>query len=144
MVPAFVEKAQKIEATDPAAATASFEKALRLAPDGPRAKNIQAELAYLEGMSLLARGVPDAEPFKRALSLDPTHAQARSELSKMETVTAERKTKTTAFGAGAVRTGTESYYPAILLAGAFCLLASVLILTISKTPSAGKIVPQAA
>jgi MFS family permease len=50
---------------------------------------------------------------------------------------------TAAFGAGAVRTGTESYYPAILLAGAFCLLASILILTISKRPRIGLALPAA-
>jgi len=37
-----------------------------------------------------------------------------------------------AFFAGAVRTGTDSYMPAIFLAGTFCLLAALLILTISK------------
>jgi predicted MFS family arabinose efflux permease len=48
-----------------------------------------------------------------------------------------------AFFAGAVRTGTESYYPAILLAGIFCLGAAMLILTIGKRPS-GRAVPQPA
>ena len=42
-----------------------------------------------------------------------------------------------AFLAGAVRTGTQSYYPAILLAGIFCLFAAMLILSISKKPTAG-------
>ena len=49
-----------------------------------------------------------------------------------------------AFFAGAVRTGTESYYPAILLAGIFCLGAALLILTISKASTPRKAVPQAA
>ena len=49
-----------------------------------------------------------------------------------------------AFFAGAVRTGTESYYPAILLAGVFCLGAALLILTISKVSTPRKAVPQAA
>jgi predicted MFS family arabinose efflux permease len=40
-----------------------------------------------------------------------------------------------AFFAGAVRTGTDSYYPAIMLAGVFCLLAAILILSIGKRPS---------
>ena len=46
--------------------------------------------------------------------------------------------------AGIVRTGTSSYYPAILLAGVLCLLAAVLILTISKKPSFSVAVPAAA
>jgi predicted MFS family arabinose efflux permease len=45
--------------------------------------------------------------------------------------------------AGIVRTGTESYYPAILLAGVFCLLAALLILTIGKQPATGVAVPAA-
>lgn len=49
-----------------------------------------------------------------------------------------------AFVAGAVRTGTDSYYPAIFLAGIFCLLAALLILSISKKPAPAKTVPQAA
>ena len=49
-----------------------------------------------------------------------------------------------AFLAGAVRTGTDSYMPAIFLAGFFCLLAAALVLTISKKPAAGRVVPQAA
>jgi MFS family permease len=49
-----------------------------------------------------------------------------------------------AFFAGAVRTGTQSYYPAILLAGIFCLGAAMLILTISKPSVPKKMVPQTA
>lgn len=41
-----------------------------------------------------------------------------------------------AFLAGAVKTGTQSYYPAILLAGVFCLLAATLILSIGRKPAA--------
>jgi hypothetical protein len=48
-----------------------------------------------------------------------------------------------AFFAGAVRTGTDSYYPAILLAGVFCLLAAGLIMSIGKRPAAGLTVPAA-
>ncbi len=49
-----------------------------------------------------------------------------------------------AFVAGAVRTETSSYYPAITLAGVFCILAALLILSIGKKPAADKAVPQAA
>jgi len=48
-----------------------------------------------------------------------------------------------AFFAGAVRTGTDSYYPAILLAGVFCVLAAGLILSISR-PNRVQAVPQPA
>jgi sugar phosphate permease len=39
-----------------------------------------------------------------------------------------------AYFAGAVRTGLDTYTPALLLAGVLCLLAAMAILTISKTP----------
>jgi MFS family permease len=39
-----------------------------------------------------------------------------------------------AYFAGAVRTGLDTYKPALLLAGVLCLLAAMAILTISKTP----------
>jgi MFS family permease len=42
---------------------------------------------------------------------------------------------TSAYFAGAVRTGLDTYTPALLLAGALCLVAAMAILTISKTPS---------
>jgi LPXTG-motif cell wall-anchored protein len=42
-----------------------------------------------------------------------------------------------AFFAGAVRTGTDTYLPAILLAGVFCLLAALLILTIRRKRPVG-------
>ncbi len=48
-----------------------------------------------------------------------------------------------AFLAGAVRTGTQSYYPAILLAGIFCLFAAMLILSIGKKPVGGAAVAPA-
>ena len=50
---------------------------------------------------------------------------------------------TAAFTAGAVRTGTSSYYPAILMAGILCLVAALLILSISRKPSAPKVVQAA-
>jgi len=50
---------------------------------------------------------------------------------------------TAAFFAGAVRTGTSSYMPAIFLAGFLCLLAALLILTIGKKP-APRAIPAAA
>ncbi len=49
-----------------------------------------------------------------------------------------------AFFAGFVRTGTQSYYPAILLAGILCLGAALLILTIGKKPAVGKVAPAVA
>lgn len=85
MVPAYVAYAQRIEDQDPLKALSIFRKAARLAPNGPRAPQIEAEIAYLEGKELLARGIADTEPFKRALTLDPSHTKARAELERLET-----------------------------------------------------------
>lgn len=98
MISAYVAHAQAREDADPAGATSTLRKALRLAPEGPRASQINAELAYLEGMQLLGRGIKDPETFKRALALDPGHAKARVELDRLETVHAEREDRTRLFG----------------------------------------------
>ncbi len=101
MVAAYFAHAQKIAADDPVAALAELRKAARLAPEGPRINAINAEIAYLEGKDLLARGIADTEPFKRALNLDPAHANARLELDRLETRSEERQTRTRAFAGGA-------------------------------------------
>jgi tetratricopeptide (TPR) repeat protein len=93
-VPANVEKAEKLAQNDPVAALALLRKAERLAPDGPRVAQVKAEIAYLEGEDLVARGIPDSEPFKRALVLDPTHAKARAELERLSATTADRQSRT--------------------------------------------------
>jgi tetratricopeptide (TPR) repeat protein len=85
MVPAYVAYAQRIEDDDPVKALSIFRKAARLAPNGPRSQQIDAEIAYLEGKELLGRGIADTEPFKRALALDPSHTKARAELERLET-----------------------------------------------------------
>lgn len=101
-VPAYIEKAEKIEQNDPVAALALLRKAERLAPEGPRVTQVKAEIAYLEGEDLVARGIPDTEPFKRALALDPTHVKARAELERLSATTAERQSRTRNIAAAAV------------------------------------------
>jgi hypothetical protein len=99
MVPAYLAQAQKVEESDAGAALAFLRKAARLAPEGPRITQINAEIAYLEGKDLLARGINDTEPFKRALGLDPTHAKARAELDRMESASVDRQSRTKQVGA---------------------------------------------
>jgi len=101
MVSAYVAHAQKLEADDPTQSLALFRKAARLAPEGPRISQINAEIAYLEGKDLLARGIPDSEPFKRALALDPAHAKAREELNRLETNVEDRSSRTRAVAGAA-------------------------------------------
>ena len=56
MVPAYVAQAEKLEEGDAPAALAMLRKAARIAPDGPRISQVKAEIAYLEGKDLVARG----------------------------------------------------------------------------------------
>jgi tetratricopeptide (TPR) repeat protein len=100
MVPAYLALGQKLETQDPVAAVAMLRKAARLAPEGPRVGQVNAEIAYLEGKDLLARGIKDKEPFKRALTLDPAHAKARAELDALESTIEERETRTRAVAGG--------------------------------------------
>jgi tetratricopeptide (TPR) repeat protein len=99
MVPAYVLYAQKIEESDPPKSLAVFRKAVRLWPESPRTTQIEAEIAYLEGKELLARGIADVEPFKRALTLDPGHEKARAELTRLEANIEERQERVRAFAA---------------------------------------------
>jgi tetratricopeptide (TPR) repeat protein len=102
-VPAYAAYAEKLEESEPAKALAVFRKAARLWPESPRLPQIEAEIAYLEGKELLARGIADVEPFQRALSLNPNHTRARAELTRLEANVEERQERIRAFAAaGAV------------------------------------------
>jgi hypothetical protein len=89
MVPAYVAHAQGLEDEEPSLARAAYQRAAWLAPDGPRAAQVHAGLAYLDGVQLRQRGIDDPEPFRRALSLDPGHAKARGELDRLDAKQAE-------------------------------------------------------
>lgn len=103
MVSAYVAYADKLEETDPPKALAVYRKAARLWPESARMGHIEAQIAYLEGKELLARGIADVEPFKRALTLDPGHTKARAELARLETNVEERQERIRALAAaGAV------------------------------------------
>jgi tetratricopeptide (TPR) repeat protein len=100
MVPAYVGLAQELEDKDRVRALALFRKALRLDPEGPRMGQIQSEIAYLEGMDLLGRGIADADTFRRALALDGGNAKARAELDRLEAASEVRQEKTRRWAAG--------------------------------------------
>ncbi|MCL2724498.1 MAG: hypothetical protein FWD69_08685 [Polyangiaceae bacterium] len=94
MIPTYVALAESQEPRDTISALATLRKALRLAPEGPHAAQINAEIAYLEGEGLAARGIVDREPFERALTLNPAHERARAELSRIDRVNADRTERT--------------------------------------------------
>ncbi len=99
MAAAYLAHAQKIEDEDPVAALEFLRKAARLGSQGPRGPLIDAEIAYLEGRDLRARGIPDAVLFERALALDPMHAKARAELERMAASNDEGRSRTMAASA---------------------------------------------
>ncbi|UQA61505.1 hypothetical protein [Polyangium aurulentum] len=84
MVAAYVERAKQLDPKAREEALEMLRKALRLDPKGERAKKIEAEIAYLEGMLLIERGTPDKFPLTKAIELDPTNDRARQALASLE------------------------------------------------------------
>jgi cytochrome c-type biogenesis protein CcmH/NrfG len=101
MVAAYVAYAQSIEENDRPRATALLRKALRLDETGPRAQPIQSALMYLEGEDLLARGIADADLFRRAVALDPGNTRAAAELARLEATTEAKQSHLTRWIAAA-------------------------------------------
>lgn len=97
-VPAYVAMALQLEEAEPLQALEILRKAERLAPRGPRASQVNAEIAYLEGVDLLGRGIPDPKAFERALSLDPSHKKARIALDRLASKADEGQSRTLAAG----------------------------------------------
>jgi len=84
MAPAYVARAKTVEDKDPDAALELLRKALRLDPKGEAAKKVEAEIAYLEGITLIAKGTPDKFPLAKAIELDPTNDRAKKALAELE------------------------------------------------------------
>jgi len=84
MASAYATYAQSLEDSDRPASIAAYQKAARLDPEGPRAKQIEGALDTLEGEELLAHGVVDTTPFERALAADPGNAKAQKELDRLQ------------------------------------------------------------
>lgn len=115
-VGAYVTYARQIEDDDPVRALALFKKAARLAPNGPRTAQIDAEIAYLNGKELLARGIDDEATFRRAVTLDPSHTKARRELERIENEKSASEERTR-WLAAAVTAALVAIAGAVLFAG---------------------------
>ncbi|WP_437633061.1 hypothetical protein [Sorangium sp. So ce854] len=103
MVGAYVGRARSLGDDRREDALAMLRKALRLDPTGEHARKIEAEIAYLEGVLLIERGVPDKFVLERAIELDPDHAGAKAALASLGDKVAERKSQTNRYvAAGAV------------------------------------------
>jgi tetratricopeptide (TPR) repeat protein len=84
MVPAFVLYAQSKEESDRPSAEAYYRVARRLAPDGPRASQVESALDFLEGEDLSAKGIEDPELFRRSADEDPGNAKAHEKVARIE------------------------------------------------------------
>ncbi|AUX26561.1 uncharacterized protein SOCEGT47_071310 [Sorangium cellulosum] len=103
MVGAYVERAKALSGDRREDALAMLRKALRLGPDKEQARQIEADIAYLEGVLLIERGTPDKFVLERALELDPTHAGAKEALASLADKVVEQKSQTDRYiAAGAV------------------------------------------
>lgn len=83
MVPAYVAQAASLADKSPKDALVLYRKAFRLDPEGEGAQKLQAEIAYLEGMELIAAGTPDKLILAKALELDPSHEKAKAALAAL-------------------------------------------------------------
>jgi tetratricopeptide (TPR) repeat protein len=122
MAPAYLERARQIEDGHRDEALAMTRKALRLDPNGAHAKNVESEIAYLEGELSIERGAPDRTAFERALTLDPSHDRARQGLASLEDRAAEQQSQLRRYGG-----------PTAI--GAATLLAMILLMRRRFTPS---------
>jgi tetratricopeptide (TPR) repeat protein len=90
MVVGYVGYAESLESQDLVAALSIYRKALRLDPQGDRAKGIEASIAYLEGRALEDRGLVDPEPYRRAGAMG--YGRAEDAVARFEQRTRERTT----------------------------------------------------
>ncbi len=81
---AYVDLARKKEPTDRPAARAHYAKAARLAAGTPLGATIDADVAYLDTLDLLDRGVADPSLLQRALASAPDHARCRELLARLD------------------------------------------------------------
>jgi tetratricopeptide (TPR) repeat protein len=85
MVPGYVDFARSLERADRPRAITILRKAVRIDPSGPRAKEAESELTYLEALELAGHGVIDETAYRRAVELDPGNARAREALGRIQT-----------------------------------------------------------
>ncbi|MEZ4233416.1 MAG: hypothetical protein R3B89_29820 [Polyangiaceae bacterium] len=84
MIDTYVAFAEKHVDEEPEKAEAALRRARRLSNDDGVDKRVQSLLWYLEGQELVARGVADQVPFRRALELDPDNQRAKRALEEIQ------------------------------------------------------------
>jgi tetratricopeptide (TPR) repeat protein len=101
MVPGWIAYAKSLRESDGPRAMAVLRRVLRLAPEGERAREAEAELRYLEAVEWEGHGVIDESGYRRALELDPSNADARVALDRLTTRHAATSRKALRYGLGA-------------------------------------------
>ncbi|MGE0322668.1 MAG: hypothetical protein AB7K71_20025 [Polyangiaceae bacterium] len=93
MIDTYVDFAEQKIDEDPAAAEAALRRARRLSTDEKVDNRVQSLLWYLEGQDLVARGVADQVPFRRALELNPENKRAKTALEEIQRGEQKQKKK---------------------------------------------------
>ncbi len=91
LAPTYHDLARAKEPHDRAAARLLHAKAARLAAGTPLASTIEADLAVLDTLDQIERGVADTSLLHKALALDPKHVKARDLLQRIENDTRARE-----------------------------------------------------
>lgn len=102
MVDTYVSFAESQLDSDPKAAEAALRRARRLSADGKVDKRVESLLWFIEGQDLVARGVADQVPFRRALELNPDNQRARDALAEIQRGEQKKKKKSDRFLAAGV------------------------------------------
>lgn len=83
MIAVYVDFAKPLLESDPDKALDVYKRAIRLNPDAERKAKLAAMISYLEGKQQQRQGLADTEPFRRAVELDPSLQEAKSELERL-------------------------------------------------------------
>lgn len=102
MLDTYVSFAESQLDSDPKVAEAALRRARRLSADGEVDKRVESLLWLLEGQDLVARGVADQVPFRRALELNPDNQRARDALAEIQRGEQKKKKKSDRFLAAGV------------------------------------------
>jgi hypothetical protein len=81
MVEPLMRYARQLESESASRAKGVWRLALWVDPEGPHAREIRAEVLYLEAEIAMNRGVADPELYDAVLRVDPQHARARAQRS---------------------------------------------------------------
>lgn len=102
MVEPLMRYARALESESAARAEAVWRLALWVEPEGAHAREIRAEMLFLEAEIAMHRGVADPELYDAVLRVDPGHARARAQRSAVaqDEVLRARRRRRTAGAAG--------------------------------------------